>query len=140
MLFQASADKFCYMPIVLLYVLWKYKYWCTQKGLSDSYFIKINTFRLHTCKLLGKRRKTNVLYLICNRFYFGEVQEEVLGQCSGQGISVPRVEGISVYQWSVPEKNQARWLRKCLCKYFTEVSRFVLEILEKSKVIASVIP
>ena len=38
------------------------------------------------------------------------------------------------------KKKQAGWLRKCLCKYSTEVSRFVLEILEKSKFIASVIP
>ena len=59
---------------------------------------------------------------------------------SGQGISGPRTEGLSVYQWSVPEKKQVGWLRKCLCKYSTEVSRFVLEILEKSKVIAIVIP
>ena len=34
------------------------------------------------------------------------------------------------------EKKQAGWLRKCLFKYSTEV-RFVLEILENSKVIAS---
>ena len=35
---------------------------------------------------------------------------------------------------------QAGWLRKCICKYSTEVFKFVLEILEKSKVIANVIP
>ena len=35
-------------------------------------------------------RKTCILDVICNRFYFGEVQEEVLGQCSGQGILLPR--------------------------------------------------
>ena len=51
-------------------------------------------------------------------------------------VSAPRKEGLSAYQWSVPEKQQARWLRKCLFKYSTEV-RFVLEILENSKVIAS---
>ena len=39
-----------------------------------------------------------------NIFYFGEVQEEFLDQCSGQGISTPRKEGPSVYQWSVPQK------------------------------------
>ena len=65
----------------------------------------------------------------------GLVQEEVLGQCSGQGISVTRKEGLSIYQWSAPEKKRARWFRKCLCKYSTEVSRFVLEILRKSKFI-----
>ena len=37
-------------------------------------------------------------------------------------------------------KKQAGWSRKCLCKYSTEVSRFVLEILEKSKVIALLWP
>ena len=53
---------------------------------------------------MGNRRKAYILDVICNRFYFGEVQEEVLGQCSGQGISAPREEGLSVYQWSDPEK------------------------------------
>ena len=38
------------------------------------------------------------------------------------------------------EIEEAGWLRKCCCKYSTEVSRFVLEILEKSKFIASVTP
>ena len=57
-------------------------------------------------KLLGNRRKTYILDAIRNRFYFGEVQEEVLGQSSGQGISAPRAEGLSVYQWSVSEKNK----------------------------------
>ena len=44
------------------------------------------------------------LDVICNRFHFGEVQEEVIDQCSGQGISAPRAEGLSVYQWSVPDR------------------------------------
>ena len=79
--------------------------------------------------------------VICKIFYFGEVQEEVLGHYSGQGISAPRSESLSVYQLSVQEKKkQAGWLRKCLCKYSTEVFGFVLEILEKLKVIASVDP
>ena len=95
---------------------------------------------MHTSKLLGNRRKTYILDVICNRFYFGEVQEKVLGQCSRQGISAPRTESLSVYQQSVPEKKQAGCLRKCLCKYSFEVSGFVLEILEKSKVITSVNP
>ena len=77
--------------------------------------------------------------VICNKSYFGEVQEEFLGQCSGQGISALRIEGLTVYQLSVPEEKQAGWLRKCLREYSTEISRFVLEILEKSKFIASVI-
>ena len=44
--------------------------------------------------------------IICNRFYFREVQQEVIGQCSGKGISAPRAEGLSVYQWPVPGKNK----------------------------------
>ena len=40
-----------------------------------------------------------ILNVICNRIYFGEAQEEeVLDQSSGQGISAPRTEGLSVYQ------------------------------------------
>ena len=35
MLFQASADKFCYVSTIRLYISWKYKYWCIQKGLYD---------------------------------------------------------------------------------------------------------
>ena len=35
---------------------------------------------------------------------------------------------------------QAGWLRKCLCKHSTEDFAFVLEILEKKKVIESVNP
>ena len=35
MLFQASADKFCYLPTILLYILWKCKYWCIQIGLCN---------------------------------------------------------------------------------------------------------
>ena len=41
---------------------------------------------------------------MCNIFYFGEVQEEDLGQRSRHGISAPGIEGLSVYQWSVPKK------------------------------------
>ena len=52
-----------------------------KNSVSNSHFIKKKTFRLQTSKLLGKRRKTYILDVICNRYYFGEVQEEVLGQC-----------------------------------------------------------
>ena len=31
-----------------------------------------------------------ILHVICNRCYFEEVQEEVQGQWSGQGILAPR--------------------------------------------------
>ena len=105
--------------------------------MSNSYFVKIKIFRLQTSKLLGERR---ILDVIPNRLYFEEVQEEVLGKCSGEGITFHRKEDLSVYQWSVSEKKTSRVLRKCLCKYSNEVSRFVLEILGKSKFIASVIP
>ena len=48
------------------------------------------------------------LDVICNRSYFGEIQENVPGQCNGEGISAPRT--VSFYQWSVPEKNdQSSW-------------------------------
>ena len=46
-----------------------------------------------TSKLSGNRRTVYVLDVICNRFYFEEVQEEVISQCTGQGISVPTTEG-----------------------------------------------
>ena len=29
-------------------------------------------------------------------------------QYSGQGISVPRIAGLCIYQWSVPEKKTSR--------------------------------
>ena len=45
---------------------------------------------------------------------------------------------VSVYQFLCSREKQAGWLRKYLCKNVTEVSRFVLEILGKSKFIASV--
>ena len=68
----------------------------------------MKTFKLQTRKVLGNKRKTYILDVIYNRFYFGEVQENVLRQCSGQGVSAPRKEGLSVYQWSVPEKKTSR--------------------------------
>ena len=53
-----------------------------------------------------------ILDVICNRFYFEDVQEEVLGQFSGQGISAPRKESLSVHQRSVPEKKTSRVVEK----------------------------
>ena len=90
---------------------------------------KNKDFQIANEQTIRKQEKTYVLDVICNRFYFGEVQEEVLGQYSGEGISAPRKEGLSVYQWSVPNK-RAGWLRKCLCKYSSEVFRFVLKLWE----------
>ena len=46
----------------------------------------------------------HILDVICNRFYFGEVQKEVLRQCSGQDTSALKKESLFVYQLSVPEK------------------------------------
>ena len=53
-------------------------------------------------------------------------------------ISAPRIEGPSVYQWCVPEKT-SRVFEEMPFKYSTEV-RFVLEIVENSKVIGSDLP
>ena len=89
---------------------------------------------------MGNRKKTYILDVICNRFYCGEVHEEVPSQYSWKGVLAPRKRGLSVYHWSVPGKEQAGWLKKCFCKYSIDVSRFVLKIAEKSKFIASVIP
>ena len=59
---------------------------------------------------MGNRRKAYILDVICSRFYFGEVQEEVLGQCTGQDIPAPRTEGVPVLSISAPEKNkQGGW-------------------------------
>ena len=44
--------------------------------------------------------------VICNRFTLRKIQVEILGQHSGQSISAPRIEGLSVYQWFVTEKNK----------------------------------
>ena len=92
---------------------------------------------MQTCKLLGSRRKTYILDVICNKFYFGE-ERKLLGQCSGQGrfISQHLEQKVYLSISSLFRKEKAGWLRKCLFKYSTEV-RFVLEILENSKVIAS---
>ena len=57
-------------------------------------------------KLLGNRRNAYILGVICNRFYFEEVQEDVLAQYNRQGITVSIKEDLPVYQWSVPEKNE----------------------------------
>ena len=61
-----------------------------KNGVSNSYFVKIKTFRLPTSKLSGNRRKMYIVDVICNRFYFRENQEDVLGHGSGQGISASK--------------------------------------------------
>ena len=99
---------------------------------------KIKDIKLQTRKLLGNRRKIYILDAICHIFYFEEVQKEILGQCSRQGILAPRI-GLSVYQWYVSEIIKQRGWGWCLCKYSTNVSRFAFDILEKSKLIASTI-
>ena len=93
---------------------------------SNSYFVKIKTTRLQASKLLGNRRGTYVWDATCNRFYFGEVQEEILDQCSRQGKLAPRTENLSIKGlFQKNPKKQAGWLRKCLRKYSNEVSGFV---------------
>ena len=58
-----------------------------KNGVSNFCFVKIKNFRWQASKSLGNRRKTYVLDVICNKFYFGEAQvEEVLGQCTKQVI------------------------------------------------------
>ena len=71
--------------------------------------LKKKTFRLQTSQLLGKRRKTYILDVICNRYYFGEVQEEVLGQCSQLPVKKVYLSISGLFQ-----KKKAGWLRKCL--------------------------
>ena len=112
-----------------------------KNGVSNSYFVKIKTFRLTTRKLLGSRRKTYILDVVCNRFYFGENSGRSSRpvQCAGY-LTTQKRRSICLSAVCSRKKKQAGWLRKCLCKYSTEVSRFVLEILVKSKFIASVIP
>ena len=56
-----------------------------KNGISNSYFVNIKAFRLQASNLLDSR-KACILDVMCKRFCFGEVQEEVLGQCTGQGI------------------------------------------------------
>ena len=110
-----------------------------KNGASNSYFVKIETFRMEKSKLLENTRTAHVFEVVCNRFYFGEIQEEVIGQCTGQAISAPRTEGLSAYPWPSLEKKTS-WLRKCFCRYTTEVSWFALEIVENLKVIVNVLP
>ena len=71
-------------------------------------------------------------------FYFGEVQEEFLGQHVTQAGYIFQHLEQKVCLLSVvsSRKIQGGWFRKCLFKQSTEV-RFVLEILENSKVMAS---
>ena len=40
------------------------------------------------------------------RFYFWEVQKDVLGHCIRKEISAPRIKGLSVYQLFGTEKNK----------------------------------
>ena len=49
--------------------------------------MKAKTFRFQTIIFSGNRRKAYTADVICNRFKFGEVQEEVLGQCPGHSFS-----------------------------------------------------
>ena len=78
--------------------------------IKKKIFVKIRTFILQISKLLRNRRKAYILDVVCNRFYFGEVQKEGLDQCTGKGILAPRTEGLSIYQWPILKKNkQGYW-------------------------------
>ena len=72
--------------------------------------------------------------VICSRLYFWDVQEEVLTQSSGQGISAPRTELSIIGLLQQKNKHGDRG------NVFVNipVSGSVWEILDKSKVIASV--
>ena len=59
-------------------------------------------------------------------------------QCSGQGISALRAEGLSVYRWSVPEKNKQGGSGNTLVNTPLKFLGLSWKFLEK--VIASVIP
>ena len=66
-----------------------------KNGVSNSYFVKIKTFRLQTSKLLGNITETYILDVICNKFYFREVHEEVLGQVQWAGyLSIQKISSI----------------------------------------------
>ena len=84
---------------------------------------------------MQNRKKSYILGVFCNRICFGELEEEVLGQCRGQ-VSQHLEKRSICLSVACSTKKQARCLRKCLWKCSIEVSRFVFEILEKSKVIA----
>ena len=51
-----------------------------KNGVSDSYFVKIKTFRLQISKLLGNRRRAYILSVICNEFCLVEVQDRDSGR------------------------------------------------------------
>ena len=38
---------------------------------------------------MKRQKKMYIFDVICDRFYFGEVHEEVLGQCSRQKVLAP---------------------------------------------------
>ena len=67
-------------------------------------------------KLLGKRRKTYIWDLICNIFYFWGSSGRNSRPVQWGEISAPWRGGLSVYQWSIPEKNkQSRSPQTFLC-------------------------
>ena len=80
-----------------------------QKYRKQLLFRKNKDFQVADDQIIGKQEKdVYILDVICNRFYFVEVQEEVIGYCSEKGILRPRTEGLSVYQWPVSEKKSSR--------------------------------
>ena len=95
---------------------------------------------MQTSKLLGNKRKTYILDATCNKFYFGGILGKSCKPVQWAGyISQHLEQKVHLSISGLFQKKQAGWLRKCLLKYSTEV-RFVLKILENSKVIASELP
>ena len=75
-------------------------------------------------------------------FHFGKIQEEVLSNAVGRVYQHPEQKVYLSISGMFQKKKQAVWLKKCPCKYtpLKFLGNFVLEILEKPKVIARVIP
>ena len=93
---------------------------------------------------MGNKRKAHILDVMCNRFYFGEAKEEVLGQRSWQAAYLSTLNKGSIFLSSSEKKQKKQKtsseVEEMPCEYSPEVSKFVLKNQEKSKVIASVIP
>ena len=88
-------------------------------------------------KLLGNRRKEYILDVICilQNLFWGSSGRRSRPVQWARYLSTQNRRSIPLSL--VCSRKKQGCLRKCPCKYHTEVSRFVLEILEKFKVIAS---
>ena len=110
-----------------------------KNDVSNSYFVKIKTSSLSTCKIIVKQEKD--VYLGCNMkqtLFWGSLKSSRPVQWAGY-ISQHLKQKIHLSIRGLFQKRQAGWLRKCFFKYSTEVT-VVLEIQENSKVIANELP